>query len=55
MEEDEAIPYEQYGGKSNPVCQNAMCSDVCKTHVGDNSFGVIRESSEASQVYLKLQ
>lgn len=56
MEEDKAIPYEQYGGKSKPVCQNKMCSDVvCKTHVRDNSFGVIRENSEASQVYLKLQ
>lgn len=56
MEEDQAIPYEQYGGKSKPVCQNEMCSDVvCKTHVRDNSFGVIRENSEPSQVYLKLQ
>lgn len=55
MEEDKAIPYKQYGGKSKPVCQNEMCSDVCKTHVKDNSFGVITENGEASQVYLKLQ
>lgn len=54
MEEDKAIPYKQYGGKSKRVCQNEMCSDVvCKTHVKDNSFGVITDSSEASQVYLK--
>lgn len=56
MDKDKDIPYKQYGGKTKPIRQNKMCLEVlCKIHIKDNSFGVIKQHSEPSQVYFKLQ
>lgn len=41
--------------KVNPYAKMKCAQMLFVKHVRDNSFGVIRENSEGSQVYLKLQ